>query len=75
MAEEQNRICADHLSDFLFCPTQTGVDNLAKEGIQDGVFNVGDIMFDAHLFYSQKIGNTKCTIFNNLILQNELNFI
>ncbi|WP_312469061.1 non-hydrolyzing UDP-N-acetylglucosamine 2-epimerase [Neobacillus sp.] len=47
MPEEQNRIVTDHLSDLLLCPTQTAVDNLEKEGITAGVFNTGDIMYDA----------------------------
>lgn len=49
MPEEQNRIIADHISDILLCPTQTAVNNLALEGIIEGVYNTGDIMFDAVL--------------------------
>ena len=49
MPEEQNRILTDHVSDVLLCPTQTAVENLAKEGITAGVINTGDIMYDAVL--------------------------
>ena len=49
MPEEQNRILTDHISTLLFCPTQTAVDNLSKEGIIKGVINTGDIMYDAVL--------------------------
>jgi UDP-GlcNAc3NAcA epimerase len=49
MPEEQNRILTDHISDLLFCPTQTAVDNLKKEGITTGVIKTGDIMYDAVL--------------------------
>lgn len=49
MPEEQNRILTDHISKLLFCPTQTAVDNLKKEGIINGVINTGDIMYDAVL--------------------------
>ena len=51
MPEEVNRVVADHLSDLLFCPTPTAVSNLAAEGIRKGVHLVGDVMFDASLFY------------------------
>lgn len=47
MPEEINRVMADHLSAVLLCPTNAAVDNLIKEGIHDGVHNVGDVMFDA----------------------------
>ena len=47
MPEEINRVVTDHISDFLFCPTQTSVDNLAAEGITKGVHLVGDVMADA----------------------------
>jgi len=51
MPEEQNRILTDHISDFLFCPTDTALDNLKKEGITEGVFLTGDIMLDASIYY------------------------
>ncbi|MGH9368022.1 MAG: non-hydrolyzing UDP-N-acetylglucosamine 2-epimerase [Thermoanaerobaculia bacterium] len=47
MPEEINRVISDHLSDLLFTPTQTGVENLRKEGITEGVRLVGDVMYDA----------------------------
>lgn len=49
MPEEQNRVLTDHVSDFLFCPTETAAKQLASEGIRDGVFIVGDVMYDAVL--------------------------
>jgi UDP-GlcNAc3NAcA epimerase len=51
MPEEVNRIVADRLSTLLFCPTATAVANLSKEGIEVGVHNVGDVMYDVSLFY------------------------
>lgn len=55
MPEEQNRILTDRISAYLFCPTDTAVLNLANEGIKDGVYNVGDVMCDAVLYYKNKI--------------------
>ncbi len=55
MPEEINRVLTDHVSTLLFPPSQTGVDNLLKEGISgSGVINVGDVMFDAALFYGER---------------------
>lgn len=51
MPEEQNRVLTDHISDILFCPTKTAVENLRREGIKDKVYNVGDVMCDALNFY------------------------
>jgi len=50
MAEEINRIVADHLASFLFCPVQAAVENLRQEGITQGVFFVGDVMYDSLIF-------------------------
>lgn len=52
MPEEINRVVADHLSQLLFCPTHVARDNLAKEGITQGVVITGDIMIDAVLRYA-----------------------
>jgi len=53
MPEEMNRVLADSIASLLFCPTETAVGNLAREGMTKGVFNVGDIMYDAILQYSE----------------------
>ncbi|OYD08035.1 non-hydrolyzing UDP-N-acetylglucosamine 2-epimerase [Paludifilum halophilum] len=50
MPEEINRVLTDHISRALFCPTQTAVDHLEKEGIRQGVHFVGDVMVDALRF-------------------------
>lgn len=57
MPEEVNRILTDRISDVLFCPTTTAVNNLQKEGydnIDCEVREVGDVMQDAALFYAGK---------------------
>ncbi len=53
MPEEINRVLTDHVSRYLFCPTSTAVENLDREGVSDGVHNVGDVMFDASKFYAE----------------------
>lgn len=54
MPEEINRVLADQLSDILFASTQTAVDNLRREGfIQERIFPVGDVMYDAALQVAQ----------------------
>lgn len=54
MPEEINRILTDRISDILFCPTETAVQNLEREGylhFNCTLKNVGDVMYDAALFY------------------------
>lgn len=49
--EEQNRIVADHLSDYLFAPDKISVNNLQKEGIVvDKIIFSGDVMYDQFLY-------------------------
>jgi UDP-N-acetylglucosamine 2-epimerase len=50
MPEEINRVVTDHVSSLHFCPTETAVQNLAREGITRNVHLVGDVMHDALLF-------------------------
>lgn len=58
MPEEINRVLTDHASDLLFVPTENGVANLAREGIQKGVYRVGDVMVDALLFNKELAGRS-----------------
>lgn len=52
MPEEINRILTDRISSQLFCPTGVAVENLRGEGLTHGVFNVGDVMYDAALTFA-----------------------
>ncbi|MDR7866278.1 MAG: UDP-N-acetylglucosamine 2-epimerase (non-hydrolyzing) [Sporomusaceae bacterium] len=62
MPEEINRILTDRISQWLFCPTATAVENLKREGFimshHSGNGNnnprltlIGDVMYDAALYY------------------------
>jgi UDP-GlcNAc3NAcA epimerase len=67
MPEEINRILTDRISSLLFCPTQSAVSNLEKEGFSN--FNcqielAGDVMYDAVRFYRKK-SSTHSTILNS----------
>jgi len=68
MPEEHNRVLTDHCSDLLFCPTQTAVDNLAREGITQGVHLVGDTMYDAVLQFAE-VARQRSTILQDLELE------
>jgi UDP-GlcNAc3NAcA epimerase len=68
MSEEVNRVVADHLSDFLLCPTDFAVANLAREGITEGVSRVGDVMYDAFTQHSE-MAEGRVSILDDLRLQ------
>lgn len=53
--EEINRICTDHVSTLLLASTQSGYDEMEKEGLQDKGVLVGDPMYDAFIEYSNKL--------------------
>jgi UDP-N-acetylglucosamine 2-epimerase len=46
MPEEVNRRLTDHISRWLFTPTAEATAQLAREGITEGVYQVGDVMVD-----------------------------
>lgn len=70
MPEEINRILTDRISDYLFCPTQSAIDNLVNEGydnIDCEIVRTGDVMQDAALFYANK-SEEKSTVVKELNL-------
>lgn len=52
--EEINRICTDHVSTLLLASTQSGMEEMKKEGLSERGHMVGDPMYDAFLRYSGK---------------------
>ena len=67
MPEEVNRIVTDHVSRFLFAPTQTASDILKKEGLEEFTFLTGDIMVDT-IRNNSKIALEKSNIISDLSL-------
>lgn len=65
--EEHNRVLTDRCSDQLFCPTETAVENLAREGMSRGVYQVGDTMFDAVLQFGD-LARERSTILDQVNL-------
>ena len=65
MPEEHNRVLTDHMSDLLFCPTETAVKHLDHEGITQGVHWVGDVMYDSVL-HGIKVAEKYSTIMDTL---------
>lgn len=70
MPEEINRIMTDHVSNFLFAPTDVAVRNLQNEGITEGVYQVGDVMYDAVLF-NMELAEQKYNLSNFGLLSKE----
>lgn len=71
MPEEINRIVTDRLSQLLFCPTDTAMENLANEGF--GNFNVqiiksGDVMQDGAIYYQTLAQKPKIEIKDKFVL-------
>ena len=74
MPEEINRIVSDQISDILFTPSDSATQNLLKEGIDPiKIHNVGDVMFDNVLLFSE-IAHNQSRICEKLGLK-EKNFI
>lgn len=69
MPEEINRILTDQISSYLFVPTIGSKNNLIKEGVDESKIHiVGDIMYDATLYYKSLMVEPKW--FGNLNLNN-----
>ncbi|HSH67456.1 MAG TPA: UDP-N-acetylglucosamine 2-epimerase (non-hydrolyzing) [Bacteroidia bacterium] len=81
MPEELNRVISDHVSTFLFCPTQTAYNNLLNEGFKQnnhgpfsinnpGVYQCGDIMFDNSLYFAELSESRKSILSENDLKSN-----
>lgn len=71
MPEELNRITADHLSDYLFCPTEKSAGTALGEGIdKNNVFITGNTIVDA-VYQNIEISKSKDDIITKLGLKKE----
>jgi len=71
MPEEVNRILTDHISDFLFAPTDIAKNNLIKEGIKKNkIYVTGNTIVDA-VYQNLKIAERKVNILNKLNLKHK----
>jgi len=71
MPEEINRIVTDRISNILFCPTDTAVENLKKEGYDNldcKIVKSGDVMQDGALFYKDLAVKPDVKLENEYIL-------
>jgi UDP-GlcNAc3NAcA epimerase len=71
MPEEINRILTDRVSNILFCPTDTAINNLKNEGYNTfdcTVIKSGDVMQDGAIFYKNLARKPKLDIESSFIL-------
>jgi len=71
MPEEVNRILTDRISNLLFCPTQTAINNLKKEGFEHFDCRIvlsGDVMLDAVKYYEPKM-EARSTVIQTQLLE------
>ena len=74
MPEELNRILTDRISSILFCPTDTAINNLVREGyphVNERIVLSGDVMQDAAMYYSH-FSSVKSDIITSHSLQRYL---
>ena len=75
MPEEINRVLADHLSDYLFAPTEKAKENLLGEGIEENkIFVTGNTIVDA-VYQNLEIAKRTVDVFNKLNLSHEEYFL
>ncbi len=68
MPEEINRVVTDHISDYLFAPTDDSYQNLIREGIdRSKIYVTGNTVVDS-LFQNRELAKEKSEILNNFNL-------
>lgn len=69
MPEEINRVVADHISDYLFAPTEIAKGNLLKEGLAaDKIFVTGNTIVDS-VYQNLEISKRKVNVLKELGLK------
>jgi UDP-GlcNAc3NAcA epimerase len=71
MPEEVNRILTDRVSNILFCPTDTAIQNLKNEGYDNfdcKIVKSGDVMQDGAIFYKNLAVKPSIAIKKDFIL-------
>ncbi len=75
MPEEINRVLVDHVSDYLFVPTERAKENLLREGIEENkIFVTGNTIVDA-VYQNLEIAKRKVDILDKLNLNPEEYFL
>lgn len=75
MPEEINRIVADHVSDFLFAPTEKSRQILVSEGIpSEKIFVTGNTIVDS-VYQNLELANKKVNILEKLGLEKQQYFL
>ena len=75
MPEEINRVLADHVSDYLFAPTEQAKQNLLREGIEENkIFVTGNTIVDA-VYQNLGIAERKVDVLNKLNLSSKEYFL
>jgi UDP-N-acetylglucosamine 2-epimerase (non-hydrolysing) len=75
MPEEINRVVADHISDYLFAPTENSKANLMKEGIPEEKISVtGNTIVDS-VYQNREIADRKVNALKNLGLKSKEYFL
>ncbi|WP_178917798.1 non-hydrolyzing UDP-N-acetylglucosamine 2-epimerase [Natronomonas gomsonensis] len=75
MPEETNRVVADHVSDYLFAPTEQSREYLLDEGRpEEDIYVTGNTVVDA-LYQNRELAREKSDVFAELDMVNEEYFL
>jgi len=75
MPEEINRVLTDHISDFLFAPTEQSKQILLREGIEENkIFVTGNTIVDA-VYQNLRLANKKADVLEQLGLREKEYFL
>ena len=75
MPEELNRIVTDHISDYLYAPTETARDNLLHEGLADSKISLtGNTIVDS-VYQNKEIAGRKVNVLKSLGLESKGYFL